>query len=265
MHNAFYRAIKGVDPGNVVVSAGTAPYGDSYLGARRLPPMRFWRDVFCLGYRQRCADPIRFDAIAHHPYSIRGPRRGALGHDNVAIADVWRLVRLLRAAERRGRVLPRGRKRVWITEISWDSSPPDPRGVPAARHARWLEESLYMLWKQGADTVLWYQVRDQLPEPSYAATNQSGIFLRDGRPKPARRAFRFPFVTYRTRRGDVRGWGRAPAPGPVWIERRAGRRWVQVARLVGGGSRVFTLRLGRAGGLFRARTPDETSLTWRQR
>lgn len=48
--------------------------------------------------------------------------------------------RPLRRAQRSGRISPRGRKRLWVTEVSWDSSPPDPRGVPAARHARWSGE-----------------------------------------------------------------------------------------------------------------------------
>jgi len=34
-------------------------------------------------------------------------------------------------------------------------------------------------------------VRDQLPEPSYATTLQSGVYLVDGRPKPAQREVYF--------------------------------------------------------------------------
>ena len=271
MLSAFYRGVKSVSPSALVVSAGTAPFGDPGTGGKRIMPARFVRDMLCLRRSKgrllptsSCPSPARFDVLSHHPYSVGFPRRPALNADDVSIPDLGKLTKLLRAAERTGRALPRKRHRMWVTEVSYDSSPPDPQGVPAARHARFLEEAFYLLWRQGVDTITWFQVHDQLPVPSYAATVQSGVYFADGRPKPAQRAFRFPLVAERLGRGAVRVWGRSPVAGSVRIERRtpAGWRLARVVRARRHGT--FLVRISVAGSpTLRARVGGETSLTWR--
>jgi hypothetical protein len=267
MLNAFYRGVKSVDAGAFVVSAGTAPYGDPAPGGRRLQPVRFWRELLCVGARGLqavpCADPVHLDAIAHHPYGVRGPDSHSLNADDAAIPDVAKLTRVLRAAQRQGRVLPRGPKRVWVTEVSWDSSPPDPQGVPIQRHARWLEEAFYVLWRQGVDTVLWFQVRDQPPIPSYAATNQSGVLFLDGTPKPTAQAFRFPFVAHRVGRGRVQVWGRAPSTGSLTVERQVGSGWRALRTFsVAGGSTFLTTVPLAGSATLRARVGSTLTLPW---
>ena len=200
MLNGFYRGVRSIDSKALVVTAGTAPFGDLRPGGRRVPPARFWRELLCLrqtraGLRtSTCASPARFDVLAHHTYSVGTPRRKAINDDDVSIPDIGKLTRLLRAAERSARALPRRMHPVWVTEVSYDSRPPDPNGVPEAKHARWLQETLYLLWRQGVSEIIWFQVRDQLPEPSYEASNQSGVFLRDGRAKLAATATRVGHV-----------------------------------------------------------------------
>lgn len=49
--------------------------------------------------------------------------RGLLNADDVAVPDVYKLARVLHAAVRDGHVRPAGPKRLWVTELSWDSSP----------------------------------------------------------------------------------------------------------------------------------------------
>jgi hypothetical protein len=189
-----------------------------------------------------------------------------LNPGDVAVPDIGKLTRVLRAAERRGMALPRGHKRIWVTEMSWDSSPPDPHGVPEALHARWTEQGLYVLWRQGVDTVTWFQIRDQAPIPSYAATNQSGVFFIDGRPKLAATAFRFPFVTERRTPMTVFLWGRAPVAGTLVVEVRRGAGWRRVwSKRVTGGT-VFTgaAPAGRNSQL-RASVGGQSSLVWPQR
>lgn len=268
MLNAFYAAVKSVDPADVVITAGTAPFGDPGTKGARMRPARFVRELLCLRglalRPARCPNPAKFDALSHHPYSVGGPRRAALNTDDVSVPDLAKLTRPLRRAERTGRALPRKRHRVWVTELSWDSSPPDPDGVPAQRHARWLEESLYVLWRAGVDTVTWFLARDQAPAPSFGETYQSGVFLRDGTPKPAATAFAFPFVGIPVRDGRVRLWGKAPSADAVTVQRRTGAGWVRVA---GFGEarpgRIFTrsVRL-RRGTKLRAVSGSATSLTW---
>lgn len=270
MLNAAYARIKAVHRDNLVVGAGTAPYGDPFSGGRRVMPVRFLRSLLCLSGRRlrpvRCPTRARLDAIAHHPYAVRGPRSPAHNADDVAIPDVRKLVRVVRAAVSKGRVLPRRRKRIWITEVSWDSRPPDPQGVPARRHAMWLADSFFQLWRQGADTITWFGVRDQRPSPDYSSTYQSGVLFAGGAPKLAARAFRFPFAMSRAGRTGALAWGRSPAGGVVVVERRrrSGWRAVRSIRVRRGGTFLARLRFAR-GATFRARLGKETSLSWRLR
>src|SRR6201999_1255 len=100
--------------------------------------------------------PARFDVIAHHPYGVRGPGSQALNADDMAVPDLGKLTRIVRAAVRAGTVFPARAKPLWVTEMSWDTSPPDPDGVPAARAAQWLSDSLAILWGEGVDLVTWF-------------------------------------------------------------------------------------------------------------
>lgn len=209
--NAAYPGLHAA--GMKLVTAGTAPYGDPGRGGSRIRPRLFWRAVM----RKR----VRFDVLAHHPYAVDGPRRRAYSKNDIAVPDVHRLVSLTRSAVRRGRVLPRKAKGYWVTEIGWDSKPPDPNGYAMRRFSRWVGDSMFVLWKQGVDHVFWFLVRDQAPTPSYAATRQSGMFFASGKAKLALRAFRFPFSCER-RGSGTRVWLRAPDISRVRIETTSG-------------------------------------------
>jgi hypothetical protein len=255
--NAGYAGVKSVSRSNFLVSAGTAPYGDLVPGGRRVAPVAFWKSVF--------AKRTNLDAISHHPYGVGSPYRHALNPDDVAVPDISKLVRVLRAAER-ARHAPRGTD-VWVTEMSWDSKPPDPDGVPERTQADWLQEGLNVLWRQGVSTVTWFLVTDQAPFPSYAATNQGGVFLRDGTPKLSATAYRLPFITSPVRSGHVKLWGRSPGAGRLVVEVQRGKNWRTVwSKRVSTGS-VFTgSARAKARSLLRARlVGGPTSLSWRVR
>jgi hypothetical protein len=265
--NAFYAAVKAVDRSNLVVMGGTAPYGDR-PGATRMRPMVFYRTLFCLSNRLRprsCPDPAHVDAIDHHPYS-NNPTYRAYWSDDVAIVDMYKITRALGAAEHSGRVLPAGAKGVWVTELSWNTNPPDPYGTPVAKHGRWTEQALYLLWRQGVSTVMPLQIVDARPVAHYPYAYQwGGLFYFNGRPKPAATAFRFPFITHRTNPRTVWAWGRAPAAGTLLIERLQGRRWIVVASQTVGWRSIFSHKLALRGrGLFRAQVGGQTSLVWTQ-
>lgn len=267
--NAFYRAVKQVSSSNFVVTAGTAPYGD-LPGGERMPPVAFDRALFCLRDNahltpSRCPAPPHFDALSHHPYGIRGPLWHALNPDDAAVPDVYKIARVLHAAEHAGHVRPAGAKQLWVSEISWDSSPPDPEGVPVAEQARWLEQALYVLWRQGVDTVLWLQIVDSPPIPNYGSTYQAGLYYLGGAPKPAAQAYRFPFVTQRLNKGHIEAWGRAPHAGKLAIEVLRAGRWAVLRRLRVHTDQVFQAVLaihGRA--VLRAQGDPDTSLAWVQ-
>ena len=268
--NAGYDGVKGVDPTNVVITGATAPFGDRKPSRGRVPPALSVRELLCLRglalRRLPCPAPAQFDILAHHPYSVGPPSRQALATDDVSLPDLGKLTGPLRVAERTGRALPRGHKRLWVTEFAYDSKPPDPLGVPSARHARWTEDALYLLWRQGVDAVMWFNLRDQAPVPSYAASYQSGLYLRDGRAKPALRAFRFPFVTERIGTARLRAWTKVPAAGRLAIQRRTGAGWrtIVTQRVRRGDVVLLHLRL-RGVAMLRARVGARVSIARRQR
>jgi hypothetical protein len=235
-----------------------------------MQPVAFDRTLFCLRNNARlspvsCPDPPRLDALSHHPYGIEGPLWHALNPDDAAVPDLYKIARVLHAAERDGHVLPFGRKQLWVTEISWDSSPPDPNGVPVAEQARWLEQALYVLWRQGVRTVLWLQIIDSAPIPNYGSTYQAGLYYLTGAPKPAAVAYRFPFVTRRLNHGHIQAWGRAPRGGKLVIEQQRRGRWVVLRRMLVRTDQVFQAVLSvRGRAVLRAQSDPDTSLPWTQ-
>jgi hypothetical protein len=268
MLDAFYKGAKSVDRRAVVVTAGTAPFGDPGQG-QRIPPVTFWSDVLCLKDAAgrlgaiSCPDPAHFDVLAHHPYSIGAPTTSALDPGDVSIPDLGKLTTLLRAAERFGTALPRERHPLWITEVDYNSYPPDPGGVPINEQARWLEETFAELWRQGVQAIFWEQVGDQPPIPSYGQTAQSGVYFVDGAPKPALVAFRFPLVAWRVGGSNLDVWGRAPASGRLLVEQRVASKWKTIRTLSERRQATFLIHLSAPGPVdLRAEMAGQKSLVW---
>ena len=260
--NAFYSAVKRVDRSNLVLAAGLGPVG---VPGYTIAPLRFARRLLCMRGRGQprptrggCEGGVHFDIFDVHPYTTGGPsHRGRA--DDVEIADLGKLQRLLRAADRAGRIKGAFRRTpLWATEFSWDSDPPDPGGLPMPILARWTAEALHTAWRVGISHFFWFSLRDQAPNPNrpFSATLESGLYFRgptlaEDRPKRQLYAFRFPFVAY-ARAGAIRFWGRTPDSrrGRVAIQLRRGGRWrtAALARADSGG--IFT---GAAIGAVRAR------------
>jgi hypothetical protein len=279
MLNAFWEAIKSVDPHDTVLTAGSAPIGEPRDGEGRMAPVRFWQAVLCLGSAprvrvERCPDPAHFDLLAHHPLSIGDPTLGSVGPLDVAIADLDRVSRLLREAQRHGLVCPRAGQRLAVTELNWDSRPPDPRGVSGELAARYVAAAFFLLWRQGATLVLWQLMRDPVPAPG-ARLHPAGLYRVDrdhpldpghDRPKPMLRAFRMPFVAWRRDADSVDVWGLVRVRGVrhAAIQRRRGRHWRTLADVAidpsGMASSVLRLR-GRA--VLRLADSMGTSAAWR--
>jgi len=294
MLNASYKAVKAVNPQILVVTGGTAPYGDppggpySSIGARARP-VDFWQRVLCvhpgkkkkktkkgkkgggappakLVITQGCAGRALFDVFAHHPISNtgRGPQESGPHRNDASTPDLGRVVRVLRGAESAGTVLP-GRHPVWVTELWWDSNPPNPSGAPLGVQARWIEESLYLFWKAGASAAINFRLRDSSERPNVLAGFQAGVFFDDGRPKPSLTAFRFPFVTERLNKQLLRAWGKAPAAGKLAIQRKQGGRWVTIRKIQVGKGAVFVAKLRLRGKQrLRATVGGNQSLVWNQ-
>jgi hypothetical protein len=263
--NAFYAGVKRAQPGDLVVSGGTGPFGDP-PGGQRMAPAEFDRALFCISAKMRplpCPDPVHFDVLAHHPYAVGSPYTPALNPDDVSIPDMEKLEQPLAVAEKTGRVLPARAKPIWVTEVSYDSDPPDPQAVAMPTFARWTEETLYELWSEGISVITWYLIQDQPPAPSYAATYQSGMYFLNGQPKLAQRAFRFPLVLDRRAAGEPVVWMRVPASGLLRLEGLLHGRWQTVFAT---SVRRFEVLVGHvpvsAHESFRATVGHDSSLIW---
>ncbi len=160
---------------------------------------------------------------------------------------------------------PRGPKRLWATEISWDSSPPDPQGVPIAEHARWLEQALYVLWSQGVDTRPLAADRRRAAE-SELCRDLSGRPLLPERQREAGRA-----GVSVSRSSPIVSIAATCRPGAAPPGRRARdrgpprRRWEVVRKVHVRTHQVFVATLALRGrAILRARVGAQISLTWTQ-
>lgn len=132
-----------------------------------------------------------------------------------------------------------------------------------AKDARWYEQAFYVLWKQGVDTVMVTEIRDQPASPNVF---QDGLYYLDGKPKPPMvTAYRFPFVTQRLKGSTVQAWGRAPQAGKVAIQVKQKGHWKTLRKLKVHQDEVFSTNIklkGRA--TLRATIGKQSSLTWAQ-
>jgi hypothetical protein len=212
--NAFYAGVKSVDRSNLVLAAGLGPIA---VPPWTIGPMRFARILLCMTGTQRphptrgnCDGGVHFDIFAIHPYTTGAPTHEGRIND-VQMGDLPKLQRLLRAADRTGRIEGQFKHTpLWITEFSWDSQPPDPGGLPMRILTRWTAEALHLAWRAGVSHFFWFSLRDS---PSL----ESGLYFRGAtleqdQPKEVLFAFRFPFVAYPGKEG-LSFWGRTPDSG----------------------------------------------------
>jgi hypothetical protein len=271
----FYAGVKGVDPTNVVIAGSQGPFGDDpNSGFGRVRPVRFLRAMLCLKPNLEptgsCPQMASFDVLSHHPIDpLFGPTYSAASPEDATTPDMGRLERVLRAAERAGTVGGPRRHRMWATEIWWESNPPDPNArANLTRQARWVQQSLYLLWRSNVEVVINLPLVDQVfADVGFAATLQSGLVFTDGRRKPSFRAFRFPLVADRRSKDRLFVWGIAPRGGKTLeIQRRAHGRWDTVRSLKPRAGKVFTTILDSTGPeVLRARIGGDHSLRWKQR
>jgi hypothetical protein len=183
------------------------------------------------------------------------------------VADFGELTAILLAAERQGTLATGGNHPLWVTELWWDTNPPDPTGVSLKQQGRWLEQSLYLLWKQGASAVIYFRLQDTgAANPQNTRTESAGLLAANGSPKPSYTAYRFPFVTDRKSKRKLVAWGKAPATGKLKIQRRTGKGWRKVKTVRVQAGETFKKRIkGKVKQSFRASVAGERSLVWTQR
>ncbi len=250
--NAFYAGVKSAQPDDVVMAAGTSPYGDPPgTAGGRMRPVTFYKAFFCLtpGLRPaRCSNPPHFDLLDHHPYAA-GPTIPAHNPGDISVPDLGKIWTILHVAQHFGRALPAGPKSLWVTEVDWASTPPSSPEL----QEEYVPLALYVMWREGVTHVLWYVLADS---PADINFRYAGVFDGNGNAKPAAAAFWFPFTAVQlahTRHHARALWGKAPVPGTVSIQRLSGTQWRTIARLrTTRGGIFYTVRHLRAGISLRA-------------
>lgn len=269
--NEFYDGVHAAQPGATVIGGAVAPFGDPRKhplnpSRPRIRPITFLRSMLCLGHAK--CKKTRLDALSAHPLNgTQAPSYHPHNKNDIQVATFRRVRKVMKDA-RRAHTVPRGRHPLWATEIGFFSDPPNPLGAPIQQHARWLEQSLYMLWKQGASVVLNLQIRDPEyhPRGNPKAQYTTGLFFHDGRAKPAFDAWRFPFVTHRKNKRTVSAWGRSPGSGTLKIQRQKHGKWNTIKSLKVHGGSVFRTKLRvRGQAKLRAQLGSLHSISWQQR
>lgn len=264
--NAFYAGIKAGDRSDIVIASGLEGYGDApFTGFRRTHPVTFLQNLLCLTpalRRLKCVDPAHFDVLAADPYDSFSPVTHAVSNLDASAPDLGRLTRVVRAALAARTVLPLKHKPLWVTEFGYDSNPPNPTAgtVSTATQARWLEQGFYVFWHEGASVAMWYLVRDQTPP--YDVNYFSGVFFRNGRPKPSYTAYRFPFVVMADG-SAAQAWGIAPAAGTVTVQFKGTGGWRTIRTFHRGAGGIFDFTSTTlARGQYRATLAGQSSLVW---
>ncbi len=270
--NAASTSIHSVHADNVVIAGETSPYGAPAV--KRTKPLDFMEKTLCISekwnsqakiwtYKSSCKSKTSFDVWAHHPYTEGGPTRKGRLRGNVSLGDLPDMRKVLNTALAAGHVRSKQKARLWVTEFSWDSRPPDPEGVAPQLLARWVSHALYQAWSSGVSNFLWFIIRDMPYSQSYY---QSGLYyaspsgIEADTPKPALRAFRFPFVAFPDQTGKVLIWGRTPnsRSAKLLIQRKSGAGWRTVKTMTANRTGIFKTKIARPADTqyLRARLSD---------
>jgi Cellulase (glycosyl hydrolase family 5) len=269
MINTFADAVHRVRKDDLVIAGAVTPFTVNNTYVNTIGPLKFMREVMCLSNDGRlqptCSAQVHMDAWSIHPYTSGNPEHHAINPNDDSLGDLAKVRAVLDAAVRAGHIVSsNGPVRLWVTEWSWDSKPPDPHGVPAQLEGRWVSEALYRMWSENISFATWFLLRDfPLPNDYQSGLYYSGKTMAQDRPKPALRAFQFPFVAF-PRGKTVFYWGRTPTsePGRLRIEIQSGGGWRPVATAQANRYGIFygSFPSSATTGAVRARLGSSTTL-----
>jgi Cellulase (glycosyl hydrolase family 5) len=267
MIESFAAGVHGVRADNIVIGGELFPNGVNSGELTAIAPLEFTRRLFCIsaGPRPRrvCNAHVPVDVWSVHPYTSGSPSTLPANPNNVWIANLSALSQTVQAAQRLGTLVSPRPARTWVTEFSWDSNPPDPKGVPMGIEQRWVAEAIYRSWTAGISVFTWFSLSDQ---PLGSSPFQSGLYfecpggLVCATSKPIAASFRFPFVAYGQPRHRVLVWGRTPAGvrATIQVQWLQGSSWRGLVKLRTDSDGIFTARVrlprqvSSASGLLRA-------------
>jgi hypothetical protein len=249
MINDFAEAVHHARSDDVVIAGALFPNGLHSSIGTAIAPLRFTRLLLCVSAgphpHRVCQAQIHADAWSVHPYTTGGPSTLPANLDNLWIENLGSLTTLVRSAQRLGTLVSAQPVQTWVTEFSWNSNPPDPKGVPAALEQRWVAETLYRSWHAGVRVFTWYALRD---EQFAVPPQRAGLYFECTQgiacdtTKTVELSFRFPFVAYPSAGRHALIWGRTPlgATGVVEVQWLQGRSWRTLMKLSTDSDGIFT-------------------------
>jgi hypothetical protein len=219
--NPAYRALKSVNPRNLVAGGVTSP--------RKTPsgvsPIAWIRGM-------RVAHAL-LDAYAQNPYPVRPGETptsgGCWSCTEITMATLPKLIAEVKRSFG-------SRTRIWLTEYGYNSKPPSRwLGVSNALQARYVgEAALRAYLSSRVDILIHFLVRD---EPNGRRWT-SGFLTSRGKMKPSFAAYALPFAQVSQRGAHRTVWGQVRSRSgrqPYRLQQLRGRRWQWV-----GGTQLTT-------------------------
>ncbi len=192
LYRAAYAGLKGSSPTAQVAAGETSPRGRDKPSPGKiqdsLAPATFAHLVSLQKPR------IRFDAWAHHPYSVlgQGPNQKAR-YPNVHLTTLPQFQKDMKKWY--GHAVD-----IWISEYGFETKPAEPRGVSLAAQAAYASQTINKLrGNPYVKMLVWFIFRD---DPT--STWQSGLETRDGARKPAFASFSAAAKTVDVRNVTIR-------------------------------------------------------------
>jgi hypothetical protein len=270
--NAMVKALKDTGHGDDQILLGeTAPLGrrTGTLSTRPIPPLNFYRSLFCLGGAKGCKGRFGVNGISHHPYTRGGSQRPTTGSlpGEITLQSASRLKRVLAQAASRHRI--KANLPIYYTEYGFQTNPPDDTfGLPLTTQATYLNQADWMSWRdKRVKGMSQYELRD---DPDLAEF-QTGLRFADGSAKPSLEAYRTPIWVTKSGRSHVHVFGQVrPAKldkVSVTIQRATKKDApFETVRTVNSGTRGFVYRTvqGR-GGVWRLVWTDSDGTTYTSR
>ena len=270
MVNEFTAGIHSVSKKNKVVGGGTSPFGDK-PGGKRQRPLAFWRNVLCLNKKLKkdkgCAAanaPVQLDIYGTNSISDNkrpDPTRKPSNKDFSVPANFGELGKIFKAGQKQGTVAGKKKMEGWSTETWYESKPGDPRAPSAKKQAQYQQESMYVLWKEGASAVFFLQLKDTPYDKNKPGLLgfQTGVYLANGKAKPSLTATQFPFVADRLSKKKVFLWGKAPSSGTLTVTDKGKK----ITKLRVKKGKIFTKSLNLKGKhKLQAKLGKDKSLPW---
>jgi len=177
LYRAAYTSIKRAAPTMPVWIGETNPYVNRRK--QSTAPLAWLRQLICVdGVVKGCKGTLRADGYAHHPYAFdRAPNKPRKARDEITLANIGKLSKVLRKQRKRIRVV---RNSLYLTEFAYYST--GPNAQTEKKRAAWTRQAFELALKApNVRQLLYYQLVD----PAMTKMFRTGLITLQGAKHPA--------------------------------------------------------------------------------